>query len=436
MRERDYDKLALKKFDMNSIVPNATVLLLGRRRSGKCLAKGTKVCLADGSLITVEDINESHQLLGDDFSPRKVLGTTSGVGELYKVLHLDSGDFYVVNRFHVLSLKVRSDQQTTIDISIEDFLSLNLEIKSSLVGYKADGSVSEITVTEQGIGDYSGFEIDCNHRFVLGNGIVTHNSWLVRDIFYHHKQIPMGLIFSGTEEANTFFGSFVPDSFIHSDYDPELVEKVFVGQKKKIRKAKVENLSKDGCLPSNRFFIVLDDMLHDANSWKREKTIQSIFFNGRHYNFFFVLTMQYPLGIPPALRSNIDYVFVFNEPSVKNRKKIYDDYAGMLPSFDYFCNILDSCTRDHECLVIKTSGNSNDLRDQLFWYKAQEHDGFKVGHPAIWKFHQKNYKQGYDEEQDQDREKADLMKKYSRSKKLKVLVSRETGDVVKIQGSD
>ena len=35
-------------------------------------------------------------------------------------------------------------------------------------------------------------------------------SYLARDIFFNHKEIPMGLVFSGTEEANPFFGDFIP----------------------------------------------------------------------------------------------------------------------------------------------------------------------------------------------------------------------------------
>lgn len=252
-------------------------------------------------------------------------------------------------------------------------------------------------------------------------------SWLVRDIFYHHKEIPLGLIFSGTEEANPFFGEFIPDSFIHPEYNPELIDTLLAKQSQKVKKARKNGHTKtDGLTQSNRAFIVLDDMLHDASAWKKEKTIQSIFFNGRHYNLFFLLTMQYPLGIPPALRSNIDYVFVFNEPSFKNKKKIYDDYAGICPSFDHFCNILDACTRNHECLVIKTSGNSHDIRDQLFWYKAEPHDKFRVGHPKIWEYHDSHYNKKYDQEKDKEQEQVDrLTKKYAKTKKLKIIVSRQ-----------
>jgi hypothetical protein len=255
-------------------------------------------------------------------------------------------------------------------------------------------------------------------------------SFLVRDIFYHRQEIQSGVIFSGTEEASPFFSDFIPDSFIHSDYDPELIDNILVRQKKKIRENKANGLSETGKDNSNNLFIVLDDMLHDAQSWKREKTIKSIFFNGRHYNIFFILTMQYPLGITPELRSNIDYIFIFNEPSIKNRKKIYDDYCSAIPSFSYFENILDACTQNHECLVVKSSGNSGNLKEQIFWYKASEHKDFKVGHPKFWKFHGLNYNNNYEEEDDKNKIEIDKLKrKFAKTKKLKVIVSRQ-GDIV------
>lgn len=142
--------------------------------------------------------------------------------------------------------------------------------------------------------------------------------------------------------------------------------------------------------------------------------------------------MQYPLGITPELRSNIDYVFVFNEPSIKNRKKIYDDYAGMIPSFDHFCNILDSCTQNHECLVIKTSSNSTDLKEQIFWYKAESHSKFETGHPKLWKFHNSNYNIKYEEENEQDFEKVQkLKKKFANTRKLKVIINKD-GDIIDV----
>ena len=59
-----------------------------------------------------------------------------------------------------------------------------------------------------------------------------------------------------------------------------------------------------------RAFLILDDCLYDKK-WPSDKNIRAIFMNGRHYKIFFLITMQHALGLPPVLRSNIDYVFIF-----------------------------------------------------------------------------------------------------------------------------
>ena len=46
---------------------------------------------------------------------------------------------------------------------------------------KKDTSVSGIQIVPRGHGDYYGFELDGNHRYLLGSFTVTHNTTLVRD---------------------------------------------------------------------------------------------------------------------------------------------------------------------------------------------------------------------------------------------------------------
>ena len=51
--------------------------------------------------------------------------------------------------------------------------------------------------------------------------------------------------------------------------------------------------------------------------------------------------MRYPIGIGPELRSNIDYVFLFNEQSILNRKKLYHHYGSIVSSFEDFNHIFN-----------------------------------------------------------------------------------------------
>ena len=103
MIERDFEKLTLRKFKMKNILPDATILILGRRRSGKSMMKGEKVLMYDGTIKNVEDINIGELVMGDDSTPRNVLETHNGIDTLYKVSNR-KGETYTVNSHHILSL--------------------------------------------------------------------------------------------------------------------------------------------------------------------------------------------------------------------------------------------------------------------------------------------------------------------------------------------
>ena len=45
---------------------------------------------------------------------------------------------------------------------------------------------------------------------------------------------------------------------------------------------------------------------------------------------------------------------------------------------------MDQCTENFECLVINNNAKSNKLQDQVFWYKAESHNDFKLGSKEFW----------------------------------------------------
>ena len=104
----------------------------------------------------------------------------------------------------------------------------------------------------------------------------------------------------------------------------------------------------------------------------------------RHWKVMLIITMQYPLGIPPNLRTNIDYVFILRENYLSNRKKIWENYASMFPTLEAFCSIMDQTTENYECMVISNNAKSNKINDQVFWYKAENRPDFKLGAKEYW----------------------------------------------------
>jgi len=241
----------------------------------------------------------------------------------------------------------------------------------------------------------------------------TGKSFLVKDLLYYHKKLPIGTVISGTEGANQFYSKMVPSLFIHEEYTPNIISNALKRQKLVVKKRmkELDTYGKSSIDPSA--FLILDDCLYD-NSWIRDTNIRSLFMNGRHYKILFIITMQYALGVPPNLRTNIDYVFILRENYVSNRRKLYEHYAGMFPTFEIFCQVMDQCTEDYNCLVINNNAKSNKLEDQVYWYKATSHSDFKIGATEFWKHHSNNFNSGYDSEED---EPFDLA--YSNSKQKK-----------------
>ena len=211
----------------------------------------------------------------------------------------------------------------------------------------------------------------------------TGKSFLVRDLLYYHVDIPIGTVISGTEAGNGFYSKHVPKLFIHDEYNVAIIENILKRQKTVLKQMKREIEAYRRSTIDPRAFVILDDCLFD-DKWTRDKMMRLLFMNGRHWKIMLIITMQYPLGIPPTLRTNIDYVFILREPYIANRRRIYENYAGMFPTFESFCQVMEQCTENYECLVINNNVKSNKLHEQVFWYKAESHKDFKLGSKEFW----------------------------------------------------
>jgi len=232
----------------------------------------------------------------------------------------------------------------------------------------------------------------------------TGKSFLVRDLLFYHQDIPVGTVMSGTEAGNGFYAAHVPKLFIHEEYNTVLIENVLRRQKTVLKQVnkEIEQHKKSKIDP--RCFTILDDCLYDQ-SWTRDKMMRLLFMNGRHWKIMLIITMQYPLGIPPNLRTNIDYVFLLREPYLTNRKRIWENYASMFPTLESFCSVMDQTTENYECLVINNNAKSNKLNDQIFWYKAENHPPFRLGANEFWEMSKKLGSDDEDEAYDPNKAK-------------------------------
>ena len=213
-------------------------------------------------------------------------------------------------------------------------------------------------------------------------------SFVTRDIIYHYKNIPGGVVIAPTDRMNSFYKYFFPDLFIHYDIKETILKKILVRQsmmieKMKDRKKKLKKVDPSGIL-------IMDDCLARKKSWSKDESIMEILMNGRHYRLTYILTMQTPLGITPDLRLNFDYVFLLKEDSTINKKKLYDNYASMFPSITAFEKVFARCTEDYRSMVIDNRKPSDNIHDKVFWFKAKDRK-FSFGAKTFKDMHKKYY---------------------------------------------
>lgn len=211
----------------------------------------------------------------------------------------------------------------------------------------------------------------------------TGKSFLIRDLLWHKRNFPIGTVISGTEGANAFYSQIVPSLLIHEEFNPNIIANVLKRQQILTKQMNKEREVKGNTQLDRRNFFIMDDCMFD-NRWVTDKFIRSLFMNGRHYGILYILALQYVMGIPPVLRGNVDYVFILRENLVSSRKRIYEQFAGIFPTFEFFCQIMDQCTENYECLVIHNGSSSNKLEDCVFWYKAEPHADFRIGPRELW----------------------------------------------------
>jgi hypothetical protein len=131
----------------------------------------------------------------------------------------------------------------------------------------------------------------------------------------------------------------VPSKLIHDKYKPEIVMNAIKRQLAVKQSRNQEKKAHGGNSNSDpRAFLILDDCLYDK-SWINEESTRYIFMNGRHIDMVTLITMQYPLGITPNLRTNIDFVFILRENNITNRKRIYDNLQVCFQHLKCFVNL-------------------------------------------------------------------------------------------------
>ena len=243
-----------------------------------------------------------------------------------------------------------------------------------------------------GIDKYYGFTLDCNNLYLLKSFDVVRNtgkSTVIQALLASKAHLaPVIQVFSGTEDSNGSYSAICPPVFVYDNLDLNAMinfkNRQYIANKN---------------IRENAWAIqVIDDCTDDPKQL-RHPVIQAYYKNGRHWHMIHILSLQYSLDILPSIRSNIDYTFIMKENSKKNRKKLYENYcSSSVESFEDFNTLMDALTNDFGALVIKNQGQSNQLEDNIFYFKADPNaisPTWRFGHNTCWQFSNERYDEDY-----------------------------------------
>jgi hypothetical protein len=255
--------------------------------------------------------------------------------------------------------------------------------------------------------------------FIGGSG--TGKSSLVTAVLYHNRDIPAGIVCSGTELGDPHFAKFIPDIFIYNDWAPDKVEDLIQVQQRRKKAIDAIDVNIEYCKRNRRLddvkalearkaremvamrkFIIIDDCMYKPQI-TRSSTMRLLCMNGRHYGILTLITVQYAISLDIALRGNAGYIFICREPIVSYRKKIYESFVGMLPNFHMFERVMDATTQNFECLVVDRTTRSTKPEDNLFWFRAEKEYNFRIGSDRLWQYHRQNYDPEHEEKAHRER---------------------------------
>ena len=230
--------------------------------------------------------------------------------------------------------------------------------------------MTDITIKDFDLGDINARRCSGSAPVVLiigsrGKGKSTIARALMRTL----RSIPMGAVFSATESSSPFYSENVPSLFIYSTLDMKALEKIVKRQQKPDSERK-------------QVFILIDDMMYDPQ-FLRHATLKGIFLNGRHWGITLVLTTQYAIDVPPALRGNVDYVFMMRENNIQTCNKLYKNFGGAFPTSALFVQALKACTQDFGSMVIDF------VSDSVYRFRANmdiEKEPFRMFAACVWRY--------------------------------------------------
>jgi hypothetical protein len=204
------------------------------------------------------------------------------------------------------------------------------------------------------------------------------------EIFYKKRyEFAFGLIFCGNKATIKRYEKHFPSTFIHDEYDSELLAKFFFQQEQRVEEGTAQPV-----------FVLIDDCLWSKRSITDDPVFIRLCNNGRHAKICLVVLFHYPMAMSSELRGEVDYAVLKHEKVPANRERLYDAFNTVFESKSDFNACLKQLTLDYGAMVLDNhSCHSEAIEENCYWQKVKNvQRKFRVNPDGSWwKYHKQKF---------------------------------------------
>lgn len=226
---------------------------------------------------------------------------------------------------------------------------------------------------------------------VVGNPGSGKSTFMENMCYFLKHRYPVGRVFIGTEDGYKKMSSIFHPLYVSNYYSEDEL-------KSHVKRQKTCSLENEKGYEGNYSITIIDDASDDPKVYKT-KVVRGLFKLGSQWwNQLMMIGSQYAIDMPPDIRKSVSYVAIFYEPEEPERKKLYNNFGGLAGSYENFCELMDQVTGDYTCLIFKKRTQSQNMEDNIFWFKTTPLQPWKFGCKEYREWAKNRYNQNFIEE--------------------------------------
>ena len=175
-------------------------------------------------------------------------------------------------------------------------------------------------------------------------------SVLIRYVCYEYRNdFSYIVVISASNDANGYYSEFLPSAFIHTSYDPTLIESII---EKQIELQKTKK---------SQMLLILDDILGceglgNMGTSQSRPELMKIFTMNRHMGISLIVSTQGVKQIPRVLRNNACFSCIFRSMN-QAINDLYEEYSH-LPKKEFY-EFVQKYTNNHHILIFNSRETDN-----------------------------------------------------------------------------